>query len=128
MARNKRVREFEVVDFGIKHLQLFQGLGICGTQFDNAVCGIGDDAREALDDCLEQIADYENGADIDDLERRILAEYPGFADKDALAEDSVSKLLADWHKAECHNAEDWQDCDDCQKSELYYHIGIRWTM
>lgn len=65
----KRVTEFEVVDLGIEHPDYFQGFGCAFTSFDNCDYGIGSNPAEALDDCLESIAQM--GVDVEDLEARI---------------------------------------------------------
>lgn len=110
-----KVTKWEMVDLGIEHSQYFQGFGRCGTGFESAVYGIGEDPREALDDCLEHIASAYD-VDVEQLEREILAEYPALADVDECFRASVG-----------FNAElsDDEESDDC--AEVYYHIGIRWS-
>lgn len=99
------IADYDLVDIGIEHSQYFQGFGTVGTQWDNASVGIGNDAREALDDCLESIA--AQGFDVEDLEDEILSAYPDFADDSKVAQSAVVSTG-----------------DDC---ELYYHVGIRWN-
>ena len=65
----KKVREFEVVDLGIEYPDYFQGFGCAFTSFDNCAYGIGENPAEALDDCLEVIA--QQCVDVEDLETRI---------------------------------------------------------
>ena len=65
----KKVREFEVVDLGIDCPDYFQGFGCAFTSFDHCAYGIGENPAEALDDCLEVIAQM--GVDVEDLEARI---------------------------------------------------------
>ena len=67
----KRIAEFEVIDLGIESPDYFQGFGCAFTSFDNCAVGIGDNPAEALDDCLETIAQM--GIDTEDLETRIRA-------------------------------------------------------
>lgn len=58
----RKVSAFEVVDIGIRHEQFFVGFGVASTPFDMAFVGIGDSAREALVDALEDVA--MNGSDL----------------------------------------------------------------
>jgi hypothetical protein len=112
----KLITDWEVVDLGIEHSQYFQGFGVCGTNFDNCTYGIGDDAREALEDAIEQMAGgSEIEMDWDQLEKDILAKWPHFTNEKILKACSVTKYLED-------SGEDTdEDCD------IYYHVGIRWN-
>ena len=65
----KKVSEFEVVDLGIDYPDYFQGFGCAFTSFDHCAYGVGSNPTEALDDCLEAIA--QNDVDVEDLEARI---------------------------------------------------------
>jgi hypothetical protein len=105
-----KVREFELCDFGIDHCQYFQGIGTSLSSFTEATYGVGDNPREALDDCLEIVA--QQGFDTEDLERRICEEMGWKTLDDCPTTPSVSddEELAD---------------DDC--CEVYYHFGIRWN-
>ena len=68
----KRIADFELVDHGIENEQYFQGCGVAFTTFSDVATGIGDNPAEAIDDCLEQIA--QNDVDVDGMEARILAD------------------------------------------------------
>ena len=72
-----QVTDFEVIDHGIEHSQYFQGCGVAFSRYAHAVTGIGDDFREALDDCLNQIA-YEY--DLGNIEALILADKVIYGD------------------------------------------------
>ncbi len=74
MADNmaKRIGEFQLIDHGIDHSQYFPGCGVAFTSFENVVTGIGDNPAEAIDDCLEQIAQC--GFDTEGMETRIMAQ------------------------------------------------------
>lgn len=98
-----RIKEFELVDIGIEHEQYFKGFGYCHSQFDNCAVGIGNDPREALDDCLENIACQ--GYETEQMESDILAEYPAFSDAKAISDGTVPSNFEDSH----------------------YYIGIRWS-
>lgn len=100
------VTDFEVSDLGVEHSQYFAGYGCAGTSFAHCAYGIGDNPREALDDCLEQIASA-GDIDTEDLERRIYAAYPDLG-------NTVLPSVQD---------EFGEDCED-----IYYHIGIRWNV
>jgi hypothetical protein len=69
----KTIVEFELFDHGIHRNQYFQGCGTSYTEFTDCATGIGSNFAEALDDCLESLAqqDWET----DGMEKRILAEY-----------------------------------------------------
>ena len=66
----KPIVEFELIDHGIEHSQYFQGCGVAFTKFANVVTGIGDNPAEAIDDCLDQIA--QAGFDTEGMEKRIM--------------------------------------------------------
>jgi hypothetical protein len=104
----RKVKDFEVSDLGMENSQYFQGYGVAFTRFEYCAYGIGDNPREALDDCLDQIA---SACDVDttDLERRIIALYPDFAKP----ESELPSVSAEYG-------------DDCE--DTYYHVGIRWTV
>lgn len=94
--------EFAIIDHGRQHSDYFQGCGVCGTQFDNVATGVGNDAREALEDALEQIASNWDDIDTELLQIAILAEYPDFNDRSKVAASAV-------------------DSD----SDALYHVSIR---
>lgn len=48
--------EYDIVDHGIEHEQYFQGCGTAHTKYEHCFTGCGEDAREALEDALEQMA------------------------------------------------------------------------
>jgi arginyl-tRNA synthetase len=101
----KKVRDFHVDDLGMQHSQYFQGYGVAFTEFTDCACGTGDNPGQALDDCLEQIASNCE-VDVEDLERRILLQYPDYetcGDKPSVA------------------AEFGDDAED-----IFYYVGIKW--
>ncbi|MHB9081678.1 MAG: hypothetical protein ACYC3X_29780 [Pirellulaceae bacterium] len=51
-----KIADFEVIRHGIDHSDYFQGCGTAFTRFSEVATGIGNDEREALDNCLEFIA------------------------------------------------------------------------
>jgi len=56
----------EIVDHGIEHESYFQGCGTSFTGYEHVVTGCGNDASEAIEDCLEQMA--MSGYDVDSLD------------------------------------------------------------
>lgn len=66
--------EYELLDHGIEHDQYFQGCGTAFTNFDCVITGNGDNFAEAIEDCLDQIANSysEEEINVDLLEKQIL--------------------------------------------------------
>ncbi len=104
---SKRIGEFELIDHGIEHSQYFQGCGVVFTSFENVVTGIGGNLAEAIDDCLEQVA--QAGFETEGMEARIM-EQEGW---DALPKEPEVQF----------NGDD----SEVLNNELYYHISIRWN-
>lgn len=46
---------FTIVNHGPEHSQYFQGQGTTFTPYHSVVTGIGDNAKEAYEDCVDQI-------------------------------------------------------------------------
>jgi hypothetical protein len=103
-TEQKGIGEFELIDHGIEHSQYFQGCGIAFSSYRNVVTGIGDNPAEAIDDCLEQIA--QAGFDTEGMEARIMAQ-----------EGWESLPTTPDVQTECG--------EDCE--EIYYHVLIRWN-
>ena len=99
----KRIGEFELIDHGIEHSQYFQGCGVAFTRFANVATGIGDNPAEAIDDCLEQVA--QAGFDTEGMEARIL-EQEGW---EALPTTPDVQAI-------CGSVD-----------ETYYHVSLRWN-
>lgn len=57
----KHIKSFEIINHGYEHEQYFQGCGTSFTDYDDVATGIGNNAREAYDDAVEQLAmgDYD---------------------------------------------------------------------
>jgi hypothetical protein len=117
MGAYRMITRWQLDDIGIEHSQYFQGYS--SGSYAESSYGIGNNPREALDDCLEQIASA--GQDTAELERAIFALYPAFADDSANESASVIEYL----RANCPEAfdESGELADD--SGELYYRIGIR---
>ena len=52
----KAIKAYEIIDHGVEHSSYFQGCGTSFTEFSDVATGIGDNAAEALEECLEQLA------------------------------------------------------------------------
>lgn len=94
------VTKFEIVDIGVDHPSYFQGFGVAFSDYDLAVIGIGDNAAEAYEDALEQMASA--GVETDTMPRK----PRGIRKSD--------KVPASGH------AEDGFE-------SLLYHVGIRYS-
>lgn len=105
-----KITEYSLHDLGIENSQYFQGFG--SGSFEHAFCGIGDNPREALDDCLEQIAT--SGFDVEDLENRICADEGWKTLDDCPNSPSVSDEIED-------------EKDEYADHDIYYHVGIRFN-
>jgi len=64
---DKKIIDFEVEDHGVEGSQYFQGAGLAYTDFDDIATGAGNNAAEAFDDALEQLA--QNDWDVSELEK-----------------------------------------------------------
>lgn len=79
--------DYELVDLGINQPDYFQGFGVSGTKYNYSFVGVGCNPKNALEDCLEQIAEYVGCidasddcpvVDVDNLEHDIVCHYPEF--------------------------------------------------
>lgn len=48
--------KYEIINHGWDNAQYFQGCGVTFTDFNYCVTGCGDDAKEAYEDAVEQVA------------------------------------------------------------------------
>ena len=120
MSTQKQVTAWELVDIGIEHPQYFQGFDTVFTDYTDCAVGVGQDPREALDDCLENLVQQDY--DVEELEKQILAKYPDFNNGKVCAGASVEAYLRK-HSPESVDADtDEIDYDGC---ELWYYVGIR---
>lgn len=103
-SKLKIISEFELINHGIEHSQYFQGCGIAFTQFANVVTGIGDNPAEAIDDCLEQIAQYDFEAE--DMKTRIMTQE-GW--------EILPTIPSVWLQLGNHN------------QDIYYYVSIRYN-
>ncbi|CAE7860342.1 unnamed protein product [Symbiodinium microadriaticum] len=132
----KKVTSFEGLDHGIENPQFFQGCGTSFTSFDHVATGIGDNPAEALEDCLEMIAQGEHNVDTDDLKARILAEYNEGQEfpetPSAHAELMSANGFGDDDRPEDEDeADDWEAAKESFNDSVdsnYYHYSIRYNV
>ena len=103
-----KITDYEVIDLGFDSPDYFQGFGVACTQFSECAYGVGDNPREALDDCLDIVAQSFDNIDIADLEKRILARFP-----------ALRKHIEELPSACAEYGEE---------SDMQYYIGIRFNI
>lgn len=114
---NDTIGRFELIDHGIEHSQYFQGCGVAFTGFANVVTGIGDTPADAIDDCLEQMA------------------QAGFETEGGVTADRGLYFSRSPMEARIMEEEGWEalpTTPDVQAiygsiEEVYYHVSIRWN-
>ena len=108
----KTITGFEVIDHGIDGSQYFQGCGVAYTDFDHVVTGCGQNAREAWEDALEQLAcdewDVATVENSGDGQEYMSEKAEAF---------SVASYLAKQGEGDGESVP-----EDC---ELYYYLSIR---
>lgn len=108
--------DFTVESLGVDWPDYFQGYGL-GPKSDYSDCcyGIGDTEAEALEDCLEMMAQSGRIDLDDDAEKRIREDYGHCDDTVTAAEE-----------AGCEDEGDDADCDG--RDGPYWHVGIKWNV
>jgi len=91
---------YEIVNHGVEHSQFFQGCGTSLTDYDLAVTGIGDNAKQAYLDAVEQC--YQLGISSDSLDKLLPKRPRGINSRDKVPADMQG-----------------------EDSECYYHVSIR---
>ena len=124
MTKVTVLADFSVVALGVESPSYFQGFGTSFTEFDHCTYGIGYTEAEALDDCIEMMAQSGNFDFTEECEKAIRAEY-GKVDADTTVDDYLGRNDCD-ENDEDEDGDDCDDCDDCGE-DAYYHIGIRWN-
>lgn len=107
--------DFTVECLGVEYPDYFQGYGL-GPRSDYTDCcyGIGNTEAEALEDCMEMMAQSSRIDWTDEVESRIREEY-GRADDNVTAAD---ELGVDEDDEECAFAD----------FPAYWHVGIKWSV
>ena len=111
IATKTTLGDFETEFLGLESSSCFQGFGCAFTPFRYCTYGIGDTEEEALDDCLEMLAQSANFDWTDEIEKRIREEY-GECSTVTVAEE------LGWT-----NEEEVNDSGE----GCYFHVGIRWN-
>lgn len=114
----KKVTEYQLVDHGVDGSQYFPGCGVAFTSFEHVATGCGDTFKEALDDCLESIA--QDDVDAEALEALLIAD--GFD-----VNDESRSAIAECRKANGHLSDEEFE-DDSQDWDVYYYVSIRYNV
>lgn len=108
--------DFTVECLGVDYPDYFGGYGLGPkSAYDHCTYGIGDTEAEALEDCMEMMAQSGTFDFDDDAEQRIRAEYGN-------ADDSVTAA----EEAGCEDEGDDEDWDG--RDGPYWHVGIKWNV
>ncbi len=114
VAKRVVLGDFTVESLGVDSPSYFPGYGTAFSDYDFSTYGIGDTEEEALEDCLENMA-QSAGFDWDeDTEKRIRA---AFGDCDGST--TVAEELG-WTEEEAEEVYD--SGEGC-----YFHVGIKWN-
>lgn len=100
----KMITDYEIVRHGIDNSQYFQGCGTAFTDFDEVATGIGDNPKEAAEDCLELLAQM--GWDVD-------------SNKDLIEEVNNLPIVP------TITAEVNEEGEDEYPEDCYYYLSIR---
>ena len=111
----KQISDFEIINHGIDNSQYFQGCGVVYTKFSHIAIGCGNSAKDAFEDCLENIAQQD--FDVSLIEKS--KEGKKYQTKKA-ANFTVTKYLKKqgWKK---------KDFEFDQENDNYYYLSIRWN-
>lgn len=101
----KPIADYAVEDHGVTNSQYWQGAGVAYSRYDVAYTGVGENAHEAMEDCLEQAA--MDGYDI----RKIENEF------DPNSEETVERAVRD--------ANPDMDEDDIDTGDVYYYVVLK---
>ena len=113
-----RISSFEILDHGIDNSQYFQGCGTSYTAFDHVQTGCGENATEAFEDALEQIA-CSHSVDVSAIENS--PEYKTAQTKRVQAA-TVERYLR--RQGELKRGEDMSDVE----CDLHYYLSIRYCL
>jgi hypothetical protein len=115
MTKATVLADFEVVALGVEFPSYFQGFGTSFTNYDFCTYGIGDTEADALDDCIEMLAQSGNFDFTAETEAVIRTAY-GKVDGCTTVDDYLGRDESD-------DGNDYNDGGE----DAYYHIGIRWN-
>lgn len=88
----KRARSYRIVNHGLMFNDYFQGHGLSGSKWEDAATGYADNAKAAVLEALEQLA--ENDWDLSVIDPEITKEMDGWDEK-AVQASSVDKWIED---------------------------------
>lgn len=98
-----KILTFRVLDHGCDHEQYFPGCGVSFTQYEACVTGIGDSAKEAANDALEQL--YE-----------------------AVPCDNLAVCDAEALQSACDAQSDAIDTGDSTDPGWWHYVSIQWRL
>lgn len=115
MTSKTVLTNFTVEFLGVEYPDSFGEYGVSTSDYEFSTYGIGDTEAEALDDCIEMMAQC-CGFDVTDkVEKRIRAAY-GDCDADTTVADVYSGEEGD-EEAE------FEDFNE----QAWFHVGIKWN-
>jgi hypothetical protein len=116
--------DYELIDHGIDGCQYFTGCGVAYTSYSDVVTGCGENFAEALDDCLDSIA-QDSAIDTTILEAQI-REDEGYVGKPWPTEPSATAVCE-----KCNQDQADEDGEFPQEFydglDSYYYVSIRWN-
>lgn len=116
--------DFTVESLGVEYPDYFQGYGLGpSAEYTDCTYGIGNTEAEALEDCLEMLA-QSGSIDFDDETEQLIRDEYGHADDNVTAADELGIN-------EDHEDTDVPLCGpDSTFDEFpaYWHIGIKWNI
>lgn len=127
---DRKISDYSFDDLGIEHAQYFQGFGVSHTPYEFCATGSGSNLREAIDDCLEMMA--QDGFDTSWIESDLAADVCKAQGIDGADLDKLPDELGsvETYLMESDSADEWTDENgefDGTDCELYYYVGIRWN-
>lgn len=111
-----KIVDYDIIEHGIESEQYFQGCGTAYTDYEHCATGCGNNPAEAIDDCLENMAQSIDGeTDWKAFEGGLLADNG----------------LQEWPTTSvCDGCSYRADGDiaDCSLCELHYYVSIRFNL
>ncbi len=87
----RTITAYEIEHIGIDYPDYFPGRGISNTPWEDVAIGTGDNAYDALDDALEQLAQRDWETDTEEMERESdTALEDGLSVQDAIETNGIS--------------------------------------
>jgi hypothetical protein len=111
----------EITDYGVVHVQYFQGHGVSHTRWGESSLGAGCDIAEALDDAVECLAQSVDDGLARDLLVKLIEADPNYA---KARRNSSQYSVQEYLNTNDGLTEDGEVPEDC---ELYYYVGLRYN-